>query len=377
MKIVIAPQTFKGSLTAAEATDCISEAVIDIFPNSEILKLPIADGGDGTLETLVESGNGEFIKSEISDPLGKSIIAEWGLIGDIAIIEMARSSGLALLDPDKLDPMNSTSFGTGELILEALNRGVKKIILGIGGSATNDCGVGVAKALGINFIKTDGSEVSNNVEDFINIKNINMKSINSKIVDVDIEVACDVTNTLCGKEGASYIYGPQKGASQHQIDILDKNLMHLSNVIKTDIGKDVLNLVGGGAAGGMGAGMVAFFSASLRPGVDIIFDTLSVEEKIQGADLIITGEGQFDISSTYNKAPSAVAKIGMKHNIPCIGVSGSFGEGFEKLDDYGIISKTTLINKISDLETNIKDAKHLIKIAVKEQLKAVKIGMNL
>jgi len=377
MKIIIAPQSFKGSLTANEATECISEAVTDIFPDSELVKLPIADGGDGTLETLVETSKGKIIRSEVLDPLGNLVFAEWGLIEGIAIIEMARSSGLALINPEKLDPMNSTSFGTGQLILEALNSGVKKIILGIGGSATNDCGVGAAKALGIRFFKDDGSEIENNVEDFINIKNINMESINAKINDVDIEVACDVTNTLCGKEGASYIYGPQKGANKEQIEILDNSLLHLSNIIKKDIGKDVLNIKGAGAAGGMGAGMVAFCSATLRPGVDIIFDTLDVEKKIMGADLIITGEGQFDISSTYNKAPSAVAKIGMKYDIPCIGVSGSFGEGFEKLDEYGIISKTTLINKISDLETNIKDAKHLIKIAVKEQLKAVKIGMNL
>ncbi|MEC9451110.1 MAG: glycerate kinase [Chloroflexota bacterium] len=377
MKIIIAPQSFKGSLTANEATECISEAVTDIFPDSELVKLPIADGGDGTLETLVETSKGKIIRSEVLDPLGNLVFAEWGLIEGIAIIEMARSSGLALINPEKLDPMNSTSFGTGQLILEALNSGVKKIILGIGGSATNDCGVGAAKALGIRFFKDDGSEIENNVEDFINIKNINMESINAKINDVDIEVACDVTNTLCGKEGASYIYGPQKGANKEQIEILDNSLLHLSNIIKKDIGKDVLNIKGAGAAGGMGAGMVAFCSATLRPGVDIIFDTLGVEKKIMGADLIITGEGQFDISSTYNKAPTAIAKLGLKHDIPCIGISGSFGEGFEKLDEFGILSKSTLINKISDLETNIKQAKDLLKIAAKEQLKAVKIGMNL
>ena len=377
MKIIIAPQSFKGSLTANEATECISEAVTDIFPDSELVKLPIADGGDGTLETLVETSKGKIIRSEVLDPLGNLVFAEWGLIEGIAIIEMARSSGLALINPEKLDPMNSTSFGTGQLILEALNSGVKKIILGIGGSATNDCGVGAAKALGIKFLKYDGSEVSNSIQDFINIKNINMESINAKINDVDIEVACDVTNTLCGKEGASYIYGPQKGANKEQIEILDNSLLHLSNIIKKDIGKDVLNIKGAGAAGGMGAGMVAFCSATLRPGVDIIFDTLDVEKKIMGADLIITGEGQFDISSTYNKAPTAIAKLGLKHDIPCIGISGSFGEGFEKLDEFGILSKSTLINKISDLETNIKQAKDLLKIAAKEQLKAVKIGMNL
>ena len=204
-----------------------------------------------------------------------------------------------------------------------------------------------------------------------------MESINSKIDDVDVEVACDVTNTLCGKEGASYIYGPQKGASKEQIEVLDKSLLHVSKIIKNDIGKDVIKIKGGGAAGGMGAGMVAFCSATLRPGVDIVFDTLDVEKKIIGADLIITGEGQFDISSTYNKAPSAIAKLGMKYDIPTIGISGSFGEGFEKLDDFGIFSKVSLINNISSLESNIMNAKNLLRIASLEQLKAVKIGMNL
>ena len=179
------------------------------------------------------------------------------------------------------------------------------------------------------------------------------------------------------KEGASYIYGPQKGASAQDIKILDKNLLHIGNLIEKDIGVNVLNIKGGGAAGGLGAGMVAFFGAKLRPGVDIIFDTLGVEEKIKDADLIITGEGQFDISSTYNKAPTAIAKLGKKYNIPTIGISGSFGEGFDKLDEFGILAKTTLINKISTLDDNIKNAGNLLKIASLEQLKAVKIGMNL
>ncbi len=182
---------------------------------------------------------------------------------------------------------------------------------------------------------------------------------------------------MCGIEGASYIYGPQKGASIDDIKILDKNLLHIGNLIEKELNLNVLNLKGGGAAGGLGAGMVAFFGATLRPGVDIIFDTLNVEEKIKDADLIITGEGQFDISSTYNKAPTAIAKLGKKYNIPAIGISGSFGEGFDKLDEFGILSKSTLINKISTLDDNIKDADNLLRIASVEQLKAIKIGMNL
>ena len=382
MKIIIAPQSFKGSLTAKEATQIITDCAKNIFPESELIGIPIADGGDGTLETIIDATNGKLMNSQVKGPNNSVVQASWGLFNSennekIGIIEMARASGLAMIDPKNLDPFNATSFGTGELILDAVKNGAKKIILGIGGSATNDCGIGVAKAVGIKFLDSKNNEVGNNVSNFINIKKINLEIFNSHLNDIKFEVACDVTNILCGKEGASYIYGPQKGASAQDIKILDKNLLHIGNLIEKDIGVNVLNIKGGGAAGGLGAGMVAFFGAKLRPGVDIIFDTLGVEEKIKDADLIITGEGQFDISSTYNKAPTAIAKLGKKYNIPTIGISGSFGEGFDKLDEFGILAKTTLINKISTLDDNIKNAGNLLKIASLEQLKAVKIGMNL
>ncbi len=382
MKIIIAPQSFKGSLTAKEATKIISDCARNIFPESDLIGIPIADGGDGTLETIIDATNGKLMNSQVKGPDNSIVQASWGLFNSeknekTGIIEMARASGLAMIDPKNLDPFNSTSFGTGELILDAVKNGAKKIILGIGGSATNDCGIGVAKAVGIRFLDSKNKEVGNNVSNFSNIKKINLDKFNSQLNDIKFEVACDVTNKLCGKEGASYIYGPQKGASAEDVKILDKNLLHIGNLIEKDLGLNVLDIKGGGAAGGLGAGMVAFFGAKLRPGVDIIFDTLSVEEKIKDADLIITGEGQFDISSTYNKAPAAIAKLGKKYNIPTIGISGSFGEGFDKLDEFGILSKSTLINKISSLDDNIKDAGNLLKIASLEQLKAVKIGMNL
>ncbi len=382
MKIIIAPQSFKGSLTAKEATKIISDCARNIFPESDLIGIPIADGGDGTLETIIDATNGKLMNSQVKGPDNSIVQASWGLFNSeknekTGIIEMARASGLAMIDPKYLDPFNSTSFGTGELILDAVKNGAKKIILGIGGSATNDCGIGVAKAVGIRFLDSKNNEVGNNVSNFSNIKKINLDKFNSQLNDIKFEVACDVTNKLCGKEGASYIYGPQKGASAEDVKILDKNLLHIGNLIEKDLGVNVLDIKGGGAAGGLGAGMVAFFGAKLRPGVDIIFDTLSVEEKIKDADLIITGEGQFDISSTYNKAPAAIAKLGKKYNIPTIGISGSFGEGFEKLDEFGILSKSTLINKISSLDDNIKDAGNLLRIASLEQLKAVKIGMNL
>ena len=382
MKIIIAPQSFKGSLTAKEATNIILDSAKSVFQNAELIGLPIADGGDGTLETIIDATNGELINSNVKGPDNRIVEASWGLFNSeknekTAIIEMARASGLAMLDPNNLDPFNSTTFGTGELIINAVKNGAKKIILGIGGSATNDCGIGVAKAVGIKFLDSKKNEVDNNVANFSKIREINLNNFIPELKNIKFEVACDVTNTLCGIEGASYIYGPQKGASIDDIKILDKNLLHIGNLIEKELNINVLNLKGGGAAGGLGAGMVAFFGATLRPGVDIIFDTLNVEEKIKDADLIVTGEGQFDISSTYNKAPTAIAKLGKKYNIPTIGISGSFGEGFEKLDEFGILSKSTLINKISTLDDNIKNADNLLKIASLEQLKAIKIGMNL
>ena len=382
MKIIIAPQSFKGSLTAKEATNIILDSAKSVFQNAELIGLPIADGGDGTLETIIDATNGELINSNVKGPDNRTVEASWGLFNSeknekTAIIEMARASGLAMLDPNNLDPFNSTTFGTGELIINAVKNGAKKIILGIGGSATNDCGIGVAKAVGIKFLDSKKNEIDNNVANFSKIREINLNNFNPELKNIKFEVACDVTNTLCGIEGASYIYGPQKGASIDDIKILDKNLLHIGNLIEKELNLNVLNLKGGGAAGGLGAGMVAFFGATLRPGVDIIFDTLNVEEKIKDADLIITGEGQFDISSTYNKAPTAIAKLGKKYNIPAIGISGSFGEGFDKLDEFGILSKSTLINKISTLDDNIKDADNLLRIASVEQLKAIKIGMNL
>ena len=380
MKIVIAPQSFKGSLTAKQAVRHISDAVREIFPKSEIVELPIADGGDGTLQTLVDATGGKIKKAKVLNPYGVNIESEWGLLGDnnkTAVIEMARSSGLALLHPKDLNPMIASSYGTGQLILEAVTNGCKKIILGIGGSATNDCGVGAARSVGFKFLDTKNQEVSNDVSTFNKIVNIDSSSVDTRIAGIDFEVACDVTNTLCGKEGASFIYAPQKGASQSQVQILDNSLQHVASEIKKNLGVDVIHLEGGGAAGGMGAGMVAFFGAKLRPGVDIIFDALDVERKVMNSDLIITGEGQFDISSTYNKAPTAIGKIGMKYKIPTIGLCGSFGNGFEKLDAFGVISKSSIINNVSDLETNMKNAGNLLTIAAREQLKAIRLGMNL
>lgn len=379
MKIIIAPQSFKGSLTALEVSKIISQSVIKIFPDSEIITIPIADGGDGTLETLVDATSGTLNSLNVLDPLERKISAEWGSLGDkiTGVIEMARASGLALLSNEELNPLKTTTFGTGQLINEAINTNHKKIIIGIGGSATNDAGVGMATALGYKFLKNDGTPISSGASEIGLIKNIVTPQNVIDFSKYKILVACDVNNPLCGKNGASYIYGPQKGASIEQIKFLDDSLYNFSKIIQKELGINVLDIPGSGAAGGLGAGLMAFTSATLQQGISIVFDTLNVEQKIKDADLIITGEGQFDKSTIFDKAPVGIAKLGLKYNIPTIGLSGSIGEGFHLIHESGIKAISSIINKPMDINTAIQDAPNLLLQASDQLLRAIKIGIEL
>jgi len=379
MKIIIAPQSFKGSLSALEVSNIIAQSVKKNFPDSEIITIPIADGGDGTLETLVDATNGTLKSLNVLDPLERNIQAQWGSLGDktTAVIEMARASGLALLNNNELNPLQTTTFGTGQLILEAINTNHKQIIIGIGGSATNDAGVGMASALGFKFLKDNGDPISSGASEIGLIKNI---IIPKNIIDFSkykILVACDVNNPLCGENGASYIYGPQKGASPEQVKFLDDSLYSFSKVINKELGINVLDIPGSGAAGGLGAGLMAFTSATLKPGISIVFDTLNVEERIKDADLIITGEGQFDKSTIFDKAPVGIAKLGLKYNIPSVGISGSIGEGFHLIHENGISSISSIINKPMNIESAIKNAPELLLQASDQLMRAIKIGIRL
>ena len=378
MKIVVAPQGFKEGLIGIEVARAIAAGIRRVWENAEIVLLPVADGGDGTLQSLVDASGGQIISTEVEDPLGRPIVAEWGALGDgtTAVIEMARSSGLALLKPDERDPLVTTTFGVGQLMLEAVQRGYRKLIIGIGGSATNDGGAGMAQAIGAKLLDSNGNDLDRGGAALLEIDRIDTTGIDTAVASTEIEVACDVNNPLCGPTGASEIFGPQKGADRQMVALLDKALARFSEVITRDIGRNVADTPGAGAAGGLGAGLMAFTQATLRPGADIVMDALDVEECLQGASLVIVGEGQIDKSTIFNKAPVAVANLARSHSIPTIAIAGSLGEGWHDVHEHGISAAFAIENRPMTLQTAMDDAAGLIADTAEEACRAVAVAME-
>ena len=379
MKIVIAPQAFKGSLSALNVANAVQKGVRRIFPDAQILTCPVADGGDGTLETLVESSGGKIMETNVADPTGKPIVAQWGAMGDgnTAVIEMARTSGLALLTLEERDPLNATTYGLGEIIVSALNKGFRKFIVGIGGSATNDAGAGMAQALGIKLMDREGRNLVFGGAALQNLSVIDTSSIDQRVLESNFQIACDVNNPLTGPEGASAVYGPQKGATEENVRQLDSALGVFAEVTKRDLGKDISNLEGAGAAGGLGAGMIAFVEGHLRAGVDIVLDTVNLAEKLESADLVITGEGSIDFQTVYNKAPVGVARMAKARGIPTIGISGMLGKNYQIVHNHGIDAALSIANGPISLEESLQNAPSLISEAVEESLRLISVGMKL
>ena len=379
MKIVIAPQAFKGSLSALNVATAVQKGVRRIFPDAQILTCPVADGGDGTLETLVESSGGKIMETNVVDPTGKPIVAQWGAMGDgnTAVIEMARTSGLALLTLEERDPLNATTYGLGEIIVSALNKGFRKFIVGIGGSATNDAGAGMAQALGIRLMDREGRNLGFGGAALQNLSVIDTSSIDQRVLESNFQIACDVNNPLTGPEGASAVYGPQKGATEENVRQLDSALGVFAEVTKRDLGKDISNLEGAGAAGGLGAGMIAFVEGHLRAGVDIVLDTVNLAEKLESADLVITGEGSIDFQTVYNKAPIGVARMAKARGIPTIGISGMLGKNYQIVHNHGIDAALSIANGPISLEESLQNAPSLISEAVEESLRLISVGMKL
>jgi len=379
VKIVIAPQAYKGSITALGVAIAAEKGILKVFPEAEVLICPVADGGDGTLETLVEGSGGEINETNVTGPIGERLDASWGAMGDgkTAVIEMARSSGLALLSLDERDPLNSTTFGLGEVILQALDRGFRNFIVGIGGSATNDAGAGMAQALGVNLLDEKGKQLPPGGAALDKLSEIDLSGIDSRIRDCDFQIACDVNNPLTGPEGASAVYGPQKGATPDNIKQLDKALGKFSDVVKSQLDRDVENIPGAGAAGGLGAGMIAFLDGQLRAGVDIVLDTVELKTKMEGAKLVITGEGGMDFQTVYNKAPIGVARLASEMDIPCFGISGMLGENYQVVHDYGLESALSIVSGPMTLEEASANAATLIENSVEEALRLVRIGMSM
>ena len=379
MKVVVAPQAYKGSLTAIKVAQAMSEGVSNIFPNAEIELCPVADGGDGTLETLVDISGGKIHKCSVVNPIGNIIDAEWGAMGDgsTAVIEMARSSGLALLDLSERNPLNASSYGLGELIIDALNKGFRNFIVGIGGSATNDAGGGMAQAIGVKLLDRNNIPIEQGGVNLINLDKIDMSNIDKRISESNFQVACDVTNPLTGPEGASEVYGPQKGATRKMIHTLDKALDNFGRVVVKSINKDVADIPGSGAAGGLGAGMIAFTNATLKPGIDIILDAVKLNAKIKTADLVITGEGGMDFQTVYDKAPIGVAKMAKQYGIPTIGISGMLGKDYQIVHQHGIDAAVSIVTGPMSLSEATEKSYKLISDSVEECLRLINVGINM
>ena len=358
MKIVIAPDSYKESLTAMEVATAIEAGFKQILPDAEYIKLPMADGGDGNAQSLIDATNGSIIEHPVTAPLGNIVTGFYGLFGNgkTAVIEMAAASGLHLVEPELRNPLHTTSYGTGELIKAALDQGVDHIIVGIGGSATNDGGIGMAQALGIKLLDKNGKELSFGGGSLSELTTIDLSMRDPRLDSITIEVACDVDNPLCGPKGASHVFAPQKGATPEVVEILDSNLSHYASIIKTQLNRDVKEVAGAGAAGGLGAALLGLFNATLRSGIEIVMDAVNLSNVIEGADLVITGEGRIDSQTIHGKTPIGVARTAKKLNLPVIGIAGCLSEDHAVVHDHGIDAVFSVLPRSSSLELALKEA---------------------
>jgi len=340
MKIVVAPQSFKGSLAAREVAEAIERGIRRVVPRADIFVLPMADGGEGTVDALVYSTGGRFMKCEVTGPLGDKVEANWGILGDgaTAVLEMAAASGLILVAPEKRNPLVATTYGTGQLIKAALDADCRRLIIGIGGSATNDGGAGMAQALGAQLTDSDGRELAPGGAALARLNHIDVSGMDSRIKECRITIASDVTNTLCGTEGASWVYGPQKGATEDMCRQLDKALENYAAVIRKDLGIDIMDMPGAGAAGGLGAGLAVFLGAELVPGIDIVSEAAGLAEHLKGATLVFTGEGRLDSQTMFGKAVAGVTARAKEAGVPVVALTGGIAGDMSYLYEQGISS---------------------------------------
>ncbi len=366
IRFLCAPDSFKESLSASQAAAAMARGIARALPEAEINCCPIADGGEGTVEALTTATGGRLMQSTVQGPFGEPVAATWGLLGDgrTAVIEMAAASGLALVPPEKRNPLLTHTFGTGQLIAAALAHGAAAIILGIGGSATTDGGCAMAQALGVRLLNETGDEIVEPVCGGLlgRVAKVDTCGLNPRLSRVQITVACDVTNPLTGPEGAAAIYGPQKGATSEQVQRLDEGLAHLAGRWRADLGRDVADMPGGGAAGGLGAGLVAFLGAELRPGVDLVLDAVGFDDRVRRADWCLTGEGRLDGQSIRGKACIGVARAASRHGVPTWALVGSTGPSVEETLDAGLAGYR-LIGEGLDPAESVRRAEQLLERA--------------
>jgi glycerate kinase len=376
MKIVIAPDSYKESLSALDVATAIERGFKEIFPDAEYVKLPVADGGEGTVEAMVAATHGRIVNVNVTGPLGEPVAGFYGISGDeqSAFIEMAAASGLELVPAAQRDPLITTSWGTGELIRHALDAGVKHIIIGLGGSATNDGGAGMVQALGATLLNAQGNALGHGGGELASLARIDVSKLDPRLKTCRIEVACDVTNPLTGEQGASAIFGPQKGATGETIALLDNALHHYARIIQRDLDVDVLTLAGGGAAGGMGAGLYAFCGAELRRGIEIVTDALHLAEHVADADLVITGEGRIDSQTVHGKVPVGVAKVAKGYNKPVIGIAGSLTADVGIVHEHGLDAVFSVIYSICSLDDALKNAGENVRMTARNVAAVLKAG---
>ena len=356
-KYVVAPDSFKESMTAKEVCDAMEKGIKKADSAAEVIKVPMADGGEGTVNSLVDATHGQRVIVEVTGPLGNKISAYYGILGNgtTAVIEMAKASGLEIVEKKKRNPMITTTFGTGELIRGALDHDVKEIIIGLGGSSTNDGGSGMAQALGAKLLDQNNHQISFGGGNLDKLDKIDISNLDSRLQDVKIILASDVTNPLIGKEGASRVFGLQKGATPEMVEKLENNLQHYAKIVKRDLNKDVASVSGAGAAGGLGAGLMAFTTCEMRQGVDLAIEVTKLEEKIRDTDYVFTGEGGTDFQTKFGKTPYGVAKLGKKYHKPVISLAGYLGEGIDSLYSEGFTAIFGIIPGACDLSTALKN----------------------
>ncbi len=368
MKVFVAVDSFKGSIGSKEAGEIIKEAIFEEMEDIKVVVSPLADGGEGTVEALVDGLSGEYIDVEVTGPLSEKVNARYGIVENKVIMEMAESSGLTLVESNLRNPLNTTTFGLGEMIIDALDRGYREFIIGIGGSATNDIGLGMLSSLGYRFLDENNLEVGIYGRDLEKIHSIDDSGVDVRISECKFEIACDVDNPLYGKNGAAHIYGPQKGASIEDIEKFDIWAENLSNIVKEKYNKSFEHIEGVGAAGGLGYAFMTFLNGRLNRGIDIILEFLDLESEIKDSDLAITGEGEIDYQTMMGKAPSGVAKIAKKYNIPVIGIAGSLGKDVERINNEGIDAYFSITPKPISLDKAMESefAKNNLKSTIKQ-----------
>ncbi|WP_105903232.1 glycerate kinase [Vibrio gangliei] len=380
MKIIIAPDSFKESLTAKQVCQAMETGLKRVWPQAEYVHIPLADGGEGTVQSLVDATQGDIIERQVTGPLGQSVDAFYGRLGGklshTAVIEMAAASGLHHVPPEKRDPKQTTSYGTGELIAHALQEGATKLIIGLGGSATNDGGMGMLEALGVKFLDSNSHEISGNGIGLTQIESIMTHDINPKLQQCDIVIACDVDNPLCGEHGATATFGKQKGATEEDTVILDNALSHFADLMDSQLGKQVKDIPGAGAAGGLGAAFLGFTNANLKPGIQIVLETLSIDQHLQDADLVITGEGRIDWQSAHGKTPVGIAKAAKKFDLPVIALAGCVGDNYQAVYDHGIDAVFAAIPRPFDLATAFAEADINMANLAENVARTIKLGMK-